>query len=617
MLQDRKSVRKLREALDQHASPGPKSKRAPPFPRLNARDSERRYEAFIRSVRACNNLPDARRFRSDVASQLKKASTSAGQPDLIYVRRLEIAKEILDKRIAEFIAAEPGSRARSLARNGRRGSAARVDHAKLADILRDPSGLSYFMEFMDRRKKMTAVQFWLVVDGLRNPLEDDPGEDEVSTSDILAWSDADRNDLLQIYRSYLSTPELRIPLEARHAVSTFLESGAEATTAQYYRARKAILKAQTTVLESMQEKEFPEFKKSDLYFKYLTSDEAGDGKGSPAASPSPLSGRSSSRRPSAMLWNSSSVLTDKLSRLRKITASSSDIRSMSPDVDIVPPVRRSLDGLPARARIDERLAADPMSNSIQSLDSDPGSAFSADEPDRDVMQALEVALNDIIEGKQGGVGQSDSFSSGRVPSDFRSAAGKGSDGQDPFSRQHSGFPQRQKQTEKPSIASLGLVNTSSRIGVFKDDDLFSDEEKFIEDEYDDPEDTASEKGQDVTIQEAVPGDLRLDEAIAALNADIDTLVAQDAVVNSLTLKAELTNNATELRILRKSKASLQREIRRKELQRQQYILQEQNNKLYGRATIRIKSVVVGTEEDGREYAICEFAPSRIAGDKVP
>jgi hypothetical protein len=36
----------------------------------------------------------------------------------------------------------------------------------------------------------------------------------------------------------------------------------------------------------------------------------------------------------------------------------------------------------------------------------------------------------------------------------------------------------------------------------------------------------------------------------------------------------------ELRILRKSKASLQREIRRKELQRQQYIVQESDNSLY-------------------------------------
>lgn len=77
-------------------------------------------------------------------------------------------------------------------------------------------------------------------------------------------------------------------------------------------------------------------------------------------------------------------------------------------------------------------------------------------------------------------------------------------------------------------------------------------------------------------------------------------------MDSLTTKAELTNNAAELRILRKSKASLQREIHRKELQRQQYIVQESDNSLYGRATVFIKSIMVGNEEDGREFAMCKF-----------
>ena len=82
-------------------------------------------------------------------------------------------------------------------------------------------------------------------------------------------------------------------------------------------------------------------------------------------------------------------------------------------------------------------------------------------------------------------------------------------------------------------------------------------------------------------------------------------MTQESIVDSLTTKAELTNNAAELRILRKSKASLQREIQRKELQRQQYIVQESDNSLYGRATVFIQSIMGGTEEDGKEYAMCK------------
>jgi sorting nexin-25 len=42
------------------------------------------------------------------------------------------------------------------------------------------------------------------------------------------------------------------------------------------------------------------------------------------------------------------------------------------------------------------------------------------------------------------------------------------------------------------------------------------------------------------------------------------------------------------------------------LQRQQYIVQESDNSLYGRATVFIQSIMVGTEEDGKEYAMCKY-----------
>ena len=159
---------------------------------------------------------------------------------------------------------------------------------------------------------------------------------------------------------------------------------------------------------------------------------------------------------------------------------------------------------------------------------------------------------------------------------------------------------------KKSIASLGLVDHGSRLGVFEDD-LFPDQQKFIEDEYEEPMD--NEKDPADEVHEAAPGDLGLTEAIEVLTADIDKLTAQDSVVEALTRKAELTNNTAELRILRKSKASIEREIHRKEMQRQQYIIQESDNSLYGRSTVRIKSIVVGKDEDdGREFAMCMVLP---------
>lgn len=227
---------------------------------------------------------------------------------------------------------------------------------------------------------------------------------------------------------------------------------------------------------------------------------------------------------------------------------------------------------------------------------------------------MEAALNDIMtEDPADGDNKSSLFDS----TDASFLADKVADSprsSGEFLRVETGFLERDRQ--KPNLASLGLVNTSSRIGVFTDDDLFGDEEKFSEDEHADIEEAQDGKQVEEEIHEAAPGDLGLAEAISALTMDIERLVAQESVVDTLNRKAELTNNLAELRILGKSKSSLQREIRRKELQRQQYVVQESDNSLYGRATVKIKSVMVGKEDDGQEFALYIIEVQRKANEQL-
>ncbi|KAI1327385.1 PXA domain-containing protein [Xylariaceae sp. FL0255] len=619
MLQDRSTVRKLRAALDAHAVPTPSSSKPAAFPRLSPGDGERRFEKFVRVIRKVNNLSDARRFRSEVASQLKKDLQQPGQ-EHVYLRRLEMGKRLLDQRVQQ-LAAGGDRRQIPTPNHPPQITTSRLEHASLADILRDTSGLSYFMEYMDRQHRMPLVQFWLVVDGFRNPLEDDTADDDQLPSSLAPWTESDRVDLAQIDQAYLSRPELKVAPASRKPIRDFLEAGKAATPEQYYRARRAVLKIQSVVLEDMQSRYLQAFKKSDLFYKALAAEEASKAMVLPSQHAGPSTSPQLHKAP-----NSYSLKPNPVTRLNpKLTIPSQIRRGMSA-TDLKTTGTNgtsSPDGHSGRRSLDESSPAplfdddddienDPLGDSVPSLDQETKNT-----PDTKVVQAMEAALMDIMEDerpqtaedlRESLFGKEDETASLFSSNDNQSARG-------PIDMQGPLFAAG-KEAEKPSLASLGLVSAASRIGVFMDDDLFADEEKHLSDEQD-GNDAENLSDAEDEVHEAAPGDLGLAEAITVLTNDIDRLVAQEAVLESLTKKAELTNNTAELRILRKSKASLQRELRRKELQRQQYVLQESDNSLYGRASIQIKSIQVGRENDGKEFAVYIVEVQRNAGEKMP
>lgn len=619
MLQDRKTVRKLRAALDQHASPAPKVSKPRDFPRIAPGDDERKFERFIRSIRQCSNLSEARRFRSEVASQLKRESMMEGQ-DQIFLRRLETGKQLLDQRVGKLsaVGGTPGSRMPQP--DFQRGqNTSRLLNASLTEVMHDASGLSYFMEYMDRHRLMTFVQFWIVVDGFRNPLEEDLQNDDPFSGSQIRWTDSDRADIAQINEAYLSRPEFKVPELTREVVRAFLKAGAGASMPEYLRARSAVLKAQAGVLEEMEEVHYPNFKKSDLYYKYLTSDDASAKVSSrparalkqPSVAPIP----ESSSRPSS-LSRKRTRFHPNGSDLRRNASSSSDLKSTAKHAtDDSQPFqsRRSFDIDTSAPLFDDDVDDDPLARSTRSLDNESLNGDQASGNQEQMVEAMEAALNNIMTDDPKEDDSKDSI--------FESPEATLLSAKIMDSPRNSGEQRRaetatlERERERPNLASLGLVNTSSRIGVFSDNDLFGDEDKFLEDEQTDPEVSADETMEE-EIHQAAPGDLGLAEAISALTVDIERLAAQDSVVDTLTRKAELTNNSAELRILGKSKSSLQREIRRKELQRQQYIVQESDNSLFGRANVDIKSIMVGKEDDGQEFALYVIEVQRKAGENM-
>ncbi|KAI9829707.1 MAG: Intermediate filament protein [Phylliscum demangeonii] len=539
----------------------------------------------------CNNLSDAQRLRSEITTQLKRSS-KAGSQDSVYVRRLGVARQLLDQRISQLVAGRSSSWKQAQGSNAT--SFGKPEERSLVDILRNSTGLPYFMEFMDRQGLIDLVQFWLVVERLRNPLEDNLLEEEKARFGATSWSESDRIDLLRICEVYLPRLELDVNRESREAIDAFLKSGVDASLSQYQTARQTTFRIQAQVLEKMQNEQFLKFQHSDLFVQYWGSDHPFDGQGSAAT----FMAQRAPERPQSVMSRVLSMTDVKKEVFKRAATSSFEARlTMGSENN----ARGQLEGplLGPQEEEDE----DPLSLSINSLDSDLESTTGQGMPDSQIVEAMQEALDDIIQDKPVGRGgrfvlqDSPKFGSGLVED------GDSTPSSMDLPQPHSTGPPA---NEKPSIASLGLVNPSSRIGVFTDDDLFPDEEKFLEDEHDDPDESTPEEAVEETVQEAAPGDLGLTEAVSALTAEIEKLSAQNAVVHSLTLKAELTNNTAELRILRKSRTSLEREIRRRELQRQQYILQESDNHLYGRATINIKSVMVDVIE------VTRHAGSRMA-----
>ncbi|EWC44000.1 hypothetical protein DRE_01352 [Drechslerella stenobrocha 248] len=592
VLQERKSVRKLRAALDQHTSPKAKLHK-----RLTPKADARTFERFIRSIRNCNSLPDARLMRNEIVNQIRR---DADFQDQVYLQRLDMAKKLLDQKIANL---QPGAKSPTTpailaqpatVRNG----SGTAEQRTLAQILKSPSGITYFMEYMDRQSRLKLVQFWMVVDGLRNPLEDDPAQDEDSVPSGLSWGSSDRNDIGQIYEAYISIPELQIPDKSRQLVRRFLKAGKNASKLQYYQARGAVLRAQTAVYEDMQEHDLPGFKSSDLFFNYASSlDNRPRSLDSPPSPP---------QQPTNQLQVPDAPLEGRKTLAPLQFKPSSDSPNLFPS-------RHSHDE--ARPKLfDDDWVSNDLSQSRGSLKDDLFSESSAQgdaaSPSNGVVEAMEAALNDIMGQKPKPTSKPPDDAAPLTPDSGRSSG----EISRPASTQPI-YPKRGSSKKASSLAALGLVNDAAPKAVFADEEIFAEETaKALEDQGFSSDPTSDY--EDAEVHEAAPGDLGLAEAISELTMSINKLYTQDAVVSSMLKKAELTNNAAELRILNKSRASLQREIRRKELQRQQYIVQESDNSLYGRARVCIKQPIVGNDQ-GKEYAIYIIEVYRKAGDQFP
>ncbi|KAI5479855.1 structural protein MDM1 [Pseudohyphozyma bogoriensis] len=670
-IRDQQMVNQFREALDKqdnaissaaslHAASSVRKARR--TEEISAKTDDKQFAAFVRGIGKCNSLIEARRLRSDVASQIRKTKAQvAGKSKeevvdgqkvselLDYIVRLSEAKKKADKRIEQLGGILPGSSRYSMATDST--PVKRPRRALLRDILLQPTSLSYFTEFQDRRRRSLRVQFWLLVEGLKDPLED-VGSDAEGESHLPPPStetvETTKEDMKMIWDAYFASNSLSSNQKYLRIVRNFLEADPTlpVSTQDIRKVRRAVIAAQQDVFTEMEEEDFPDFEKSDLYFKALADlPESSPPEplpffSSPSPSPSPTTGR----RPSLPPHSYSSPSPSPRTLTSPLPYSSSRTEKAPPKVTL----KAVFDQRPITRRVGsdgsnaERRPRSPtgslssltelgagkrrptaLSDSLDFLMSPPAeeedhrSPLFGDQddsggetPDGDgtklqlsdddyvqvqTIEAIQEALNSIL-ATDARSSSRNSNRAGEIASRHFSA---NPGARKPSNRDREDRTNSPTRTERiTSVSSTRSAPESRRRsrGVFDDD-----EELYVDE--DEPEEPEPEFDPS-SIRLAAPGDLHLPIEIARLEAAIEKLRNQEAVVGALIRKAELTGNASELKILVKSRDSLRRETRSLEFQKNQYEVQSENNKLVpGRTKVTISGTTVSQSGSGQSFQL--------------
>ncbi|TFY56091.1 hypothetical protein EVJ58_g7849 [Rhodofomes roseus] len=435
------------------------------------------------------------------------------------------------------------------------------------------------------------VQFWLTVESFKNPLEsvdsdsDDDDDEAVLDPARSATLKEDISMMNELYFSSTSPDPVLRAISQKHveAIHSFGLSEEPPTPAEESRVRKSVMLAQRQVEREM-EQDFEDFQRSELWFRVVGDME--------------LQGR----RDAAVSSHNTNTESSLMSRTPSgVSRDSSTPSERGPRI----PVQRSYSSPLLKLPLGQRSMGVAISSPTTPLGAPPPNA-----PPWPVASAsnLELLMSPAPD--------SPSTSMNRAPL-FDDPA-------DPEMQQITEQSRRMEaiQAALTDIIALdkrdhplesknpdGLPSTLSDSSIPEKKRVLFDDEVYEEERAEDDADEGHG-----SFQLAGPGDLQLSHEIARLASKIETLQSQDAMLDTLIKKADLTGDAQELRLLRKSKSSLTRELRELGFQKTQYEQQESANRLLSdRTKVAIVNSTVG-EEDGKSVVRYLIEVQQLAPD---
>ncbi|CAO3703540.1 unnamed protein product [Rhizopus stolonifer] len=514
----------------------------------------RKFQEFLSIIQEEKNLLDLKRLRNDIDTELgmKKTLIVDRDPEevvdgvrvqalMMYINNMEIAKKRVDKRIAGLSGEAfnfKKSTTQLFTRNKKNVSTHAQHGYSLQDILTNTSGLSYFMEFMDRRKDMVKLQFWLMVEGFKNTI-DDP-------KTFL-------DDVKMVYETYFNdTAPHKVQLS--DALLTDLKSAIDANTLiDINDLKQKLYRIQQHVFWQIEKEHFPHFKRSDLYFKFLSTSTTKEDVISP------------SRR---------SLDESTLYREEFKTGSDSELEDYK--------------------RGHHRALSDTHPSGFLSFSNVLGS-------NRWSTGNFEPSINSTEEEEEG---EEEGEEEEEVPSRKNKMIRSNTlDALQAELRSIVGEP-----TPKSSVLLLHSKNVKSstalpvqQIYTLPSWTSSGGTSSILQIEHDNLEPVKAPKEEpkeELNIHYAPPGDLMLETKVEQLAKEIERLIAQQDMVDALIEKAEAQGRQEELRILKKSKTTFRQELQQIEYQKSQYELQESENTLSSRSQVNITNATIGSDGQG-------------------
>ncbi|VEU19418.1 DEKNAAC100183 [Brettanomyces naardenensis] len=576
IMKDRDDVKRFRTILNQHSICGGQNSaelaqqvlsRPETLQRMKitVKTSSKAFEKVVRHISHCDSLHILRQYRylltlqlNEFAGAIEVANLNVDESAALktYSKRLQILLAAVDARSLALSSRDKSSSAEGIPITEFDPSTIpKNPDLTLEQTLINPVRLPYFVEFMENRNRGELVQFWISVNGLRNPLEDFYIDDTGDDGDTGYMNDdmSQADDLRQVFHQYFGSKLLSIAPERYDAVSIFVSTHPD-DSRLYHLARRTLFELQKLDYERMEKTDFVAFRQSDFFIRML------------AAGNQPKLGNPKDLFNLDVESSGDEVNGDPLAAYDEVDSSDEREEEKVSDT-VLNAVEKALGEITKETAKQNEPSEASVAPSGRSASSSPSSRLLSKDLQKDLFGSVD-------DGEESGL----------------------------FDYSSDGYSDR----------------TSSKVSGMDED--MSEKEG---DDYDDDESALIESGTESMIlslhgpssevRVAAPGDLNLVDEINKLGIEIDRLKQQLLIISTLLSKAELTSNTSELKILNKSKDSLEREVQLRELQRQQYTVQQSESSLFNRSKVSIQSYITA-KEDGRDFVMYLIEVQRVSND---